>query len=520
MSEGRQGQPKFDDAYPTATATRLGCVRIGSGLTMTDGVLSSPGASGGTVTTISVATANGFSGTVANPTSTPAITIIAGAITPTSVASSGTVAGSNLSGTNTGDQTITLTGAVTGSGTGSFATTVVTNANLTGPVTSSGNVTTITNAAVTYAKIQDVSATDKLLGRSTSGAGVVEEIACTPFARTILDDADAATVRATIGAGTGSGTVSTASVASANGFAGTVADATTTPVITLSTAVNGILLGNGTAVSAASTVGSGAVVLRSNAALITPDIGVASATSLNGLTITAGSGTLTIANGKTLTVSNTLTFTGTDGNSFAFPSGSDTVVTLAAAQTLASKTLGSGTKTAVGSDATGDMYYRASDGTFTRIPLGTVGQSLVAGSTVPAWGTASATGLVKVINSSRTSAAGSGTQTISGVGFTPKLIEITASTGDQSNDFSMTDGSYDGTTQGCAGIGVRNNGGAATMTHTSSSTQIIFLDQSDAGGTKTYAAIAGNIGSDGFDLVWTKTGAATQNVVFKITFWQ
>ena len=34
---------------------------------------------------------------------------------------SGTVSGSNLSGTNTGDQTITLTGMVTGSGTGSFA---------------------------------------------------------------------------------------------------------------------------------------------------------------------------------------------------------------------------------------------------------------------------------------------------------------------------------------------------------------------------------------------------------------
>ncbi len=43
------------------------------------------------------------------------------------VAASGTVTGSNLSGTNTGDQTITLTGDVTGSGTGSFATTIATN---------------------------------------------------------------------------------------------------------------------------------------------------------------------------------------------------------------------------------------------------------------------------------------------------------------------------------------------------------------------------------------------------------
>lgn len=45
----------------------------------------------GTVTTVSVATANGFSGTVANPTTTPEITIIAGDITPDSVEASGSV---------------------------------------------------------------------------------------------------------------------------------------------------------------------------------------------------------------------------------------------------------------------------------------------------------------------------------------------------------------------------------------------------------------------------------------------
>ena len=58
----------------------------------------------------------------------------------------------------------------------------------------------IADDAVTYAKIQNVSATDKLLGRESASAGVVEEITCTAFARSVLDDADAATVRATIGA--------------------------------------------------------------------------------------------------------------------------------------------------------------------------------------------------------------------------------------------------------------------------------------------------------------------------------
>lgn len=49
----------------------------------------------------------------------------------------------------------------------------------------------------------------------------------------------------------GTGTVTSASVVSANGFAGTVANSTTTPAITISTSVTGVIKGNGTAVSAA-----------------------------------------------------------------------------------------------------------------------------------------------------------------------------------------------------------------------------------------------------------------------------
>ena len=56
--------------------------------------------------------------------------------------------------------------------------------------------------------------------------------------------------------GGGSGTVTSVSVVSANGFAGSVATATTTPAITLTTTITGILKGNGAAVSAV-TIGSG-----------------------------------------------------------------------------------------------------------------------------------------------------------------------------------------------------------------------------------------------------------------------
>jgi hypothetical protein len=65
-------------------------------------------------------------------------------------------------------------------------------------ISSSGTVLTIDNDAVTYAKIQNVSATDRLLGRSSAGAGDVEEITCTSFGRSLIDDADAAAARTTL----------------------------------------------------------------------------------------------------------------------------------------------------------------------------------------------------------------------------------------------------------------------------------------------------------------------------------
>lgn len=83
--------------------------------------------------------------------------------------------------------------------------------------------------------------------------------------------------------GAGTGSVTSVSVVSANGFAGTVATATTTPAITLSTTIIGLLQGNGTAISAV-TIGTGLSFVA----------GTLSATA-SGITI----GTTTIASGTT-----------------------------------------------------------------------------------------------------------------------------------------------------------------------------------------------------------------------------
>jgi len=100
-----------------------------------------------------------------------------------------------------------------------------------------------------------------------------------------------------------------------------------------------ILYDNAGTVGELATTGTGNVVLATSPSLTTPTLGVASATTINKVTLTAPAtgSTLTIADGKTLTanasltlagtdgktltVSNTLTFTGTDSSSVAFGTG-------------------------------------------------------------------------------------------------------------------------------------------------------------------------------------------------------
>ena len=121
---------------------------------------------------------------------------------------------------------------ITGTATAFTASNVTTNANLTGEATSVGNTATLTNSAVI----------GKVITGYTSGAGVV---AATDTILQAIQKLDGNT------AASGSGTVTSVSVVTANGLAGTVANASIAPAITLTTSVTGVIKGNGTALSAA-----------------------------------------------------------------------------------------------------------------------------------------------------------------------------------------------------------------------------------------------------------------------------
>ncbi len=131
----------------------------------------------------------------------------------------------------------------------------------------------------------------------------------------------------------GAGTVTSVSVATANGFAGTVATATTTPAITITTTIGAgnIPVSNGTGFQSAPLTGTGNIVLATSPTFSGATI---TTSTFNGLTLTATTGTFTLTNGKTLSVAKTLTLDGTDSTTMTFPSTSASIARTDAAQTF------------------------------------------------------------------------------------------------------------------------------------------------------------------------------------------
>jgi hypothetical protein len=132
----------------------------------------------------------------------------------------------------------------------------------------------------------------------------------------------------------GSGTVTSASVVSANGFAGTVATATTTPAITISTSITGVLKGNGTAISAAT---SGTDYSAGTSALAT---GIVKSTTTTGALSIAVSGTDFCA-----ATSGSSVLKGSSGNTTAATAGTDYVAPGTATTFTATQTFNGSTST-------------------------------------------------------------------------------------------------------------------------------------------------------------------------------
>lgn len=100
-----------------------------------------------------------------------------------------------------------------------------------------------------------------------------------------------------------------------------------------------------------------------SATLTTPNIGVATATTLNGLTISTSTGTLTITNGKTVAFSNGITFAGTDGTTMTFPTTSATIARTDASNTFTGHQTIEGV-TSTGATGSGNFVFSSSP-TFT-----------------------------------------------------------------------------------------------------------------------------------------------------------
>lgn len=105
---------------------------------------------------------------------------------------------------------------------------------------------------------------------------------------------------------------------------------------------------------AAALNGSGAISATTSPTFVTPILGVATATTINGLTPTALSTGFSVAGGttsKTLTISNTLTLVGTDSTTWTGPSTNATLATL----NIADQTLTGGANVTPNAQATGSF---------------------------------------------------------------------------------------------------------------------------------------------------------------------
>jgi hypothetical protein len=308
-------------------------VTIGTGVSFAGGTLSATG-SGGTVTSVT-----GTAPVVSSGGATPAISMPAATTSVSGYLTSTDWTTFN----NKGSGTVTSVAALTLGTTGTDLSSTVATGTTTPVITLQVPTASATNRGALSAA-DWTTFNNKGSGTVTSVTGtspVVSSGGATPAismaaANTSTDGYLTSTDWNTFN-GKGSGTVTSASVVSANGFAGTVATATTTPAITLTTSITGVLKGNGTAISAAT---SGTDYSAGTSALGTGIL--KSTTSTGALTIAVAADFPTLnqnTTGSAGSVANALT-AGTGLTASATYNGSAAITFNATGTTINSQTTG------------------------------------------------------------------------------------------------------------------------------------------------------------------------------------
>lgn len=368
---------------------------------------------------------------------------------------------------------------------------------------------------------------------------------------------DQATGRILVDVATASGTVTTVSVVSANGFAGTVATATTTPAITLTTTVTGVLKGNGTAISAAvantdyqspvtlTTTGSSGAATFNGTTLNIPDYSTGSGTvdtvvgTLDRITVNStdpanpvvdiastyvGQGTIT-----TLGTITTGVWNGTDVPVSAGGTGLSTISALSlwvanSANTITEVTPGAGQSVRINAGNTAWEAYTPATGSVTSVAASVPTGLTISGSPVTTSGTlaiALDTGYVIPLQSTLNGFANTALSNLASVAINTSLVSDTTNTDDIGSAASLWRTGYFGTSielgsatdTTLARIAAGRVSIEGVEIATSSNTLTLTNKTFDANGTGNsitnidVADLAN--GTDGELITWSSTGTPT-----------
>ena len=318
------------------------------------------------------------------------------------------------------------------------------------------------------------------------------------------------------------GTVSSVSVVSANGLAGTVATATTTPAITLSTTVTGLLKGNGTAISAATSgtdyapATSGTSILYGNGSGGFSNVTIGTGVAFAGgtLSATGSGGTVTSVTGTAPVVSS---------------GGATPAISMAAATTSVNGYLTSTDWTTFNNKGSGTVTSVAA------LTLGTTGTDLSStvanGTTTPVitlqvpTASASNRGALSAADWTTFNNKGSGTVTSVAQSFTGGLISVAGSPITTSGTLALTVAGTSGgipyfssaSTWATSALLANNaimlgGGAAATPKTTTTGTGVVTALGVNTGTAGAFVVNGGALGTPSSGTVTNLTGTASINI--------